>query len=491
MAEQNSKMANKGRNQPSTVVVSLLICVISVFGSLSYRQFVLSYTSSPALDLDSLSLSDQEGLSLRICNCQVEDNACAPHVVERTKIPCAKEFADHVLAGIPFVVRGGLGELPEQVKGGSETILEAILSKVDDLAKSVVRVFERKDETRHSIKVLMFLKDLLKFHRPVYAPQFPCANVKSEWDFLGTSRLPSWITTIMGESNVCNVWVGKHLPPKAELLDSIAKKAVTPLHYDHSHNIYGQLEGTKTFTLAPPHQRHLFVPYRSVGGIMQSGSRQQALNVLDVDINVNMRQAIKFDSEGGNAIGLTMGTTMIGEGQGGPLLFHNTPSGSEIRDKMKALGYKQLKETSISVTLEPGDILYIPPYWFHEVESNGKGNAAFNHWWNSAGWLDKIMKKIDNIASAEMPIEMPLGANVLPDGSSLFDSSRYSGPVPWNASQRDVPTSPKLASLQKDIMRGCKLEDSCEVLEAKRRGLGESWEKTWYSMNPNYAAAAQ
>ncbi|GMI09346.1 hypothetical protein TrVE_jg760 [Triparma verrucosa] len=404
-------------------------------------------------------------------------------------MPTAKEFADHVLAGIPFAVRGGLGKLPEQVKGGSETITEAILLKVDALATSVVRVFERKDKTRHSIKVLMFLRDLLKFNRPVYAPQFHCDNVKSEWDYLGTSRLPNWITTILGESNVCNVWVGKHLPPKAEMRDSIAKKAVTPLHYDHSHNVYGQLEGTKTFTLAPPYQRHLFVPYRTVGGVMQSGSRQQALNVLDVDINVNMRRAVKFDSEGGDAIGLTIGTTMIDEGQGEPLLFHNTPSGSKIRKRAKTMRYKQLEETSISVTLEPGDILYIPPYWFHEVESNGRGNVAFNHWWNSAGWLDKAMKKIDNIASAELPMEMPLGANVLPDGSSLFDPSRHSGPVPWNIPSRDVPTSPRLASLQKDIMRGCKLEGSCEVLEAKERGLGEEWEKIWFSMNPNYGAA--
>ena len=493
MAKQNSKRSKNGTIPPSTAVSSLLICIVAVFVVSSYHKLPISSPVSPSssLDLYSLSLSDPEGLSLRICDCQVEANACSPHLTERTRTPSAREFSDHVQAGIPFVVRGGLGELPEQVKGGSETILEAILFKVDALATSVVRVFERKDKTRHSIKVLMFLRDLLMFNRPVYAPQFPCDDVKSEWDYLGTSRLPSWITTILGESNVCNVWVGKHLPPKAEMRDSIAEKAVTPLHYDHSHNVYGQLEGKKTFTLAAPYQRHLFVPYRTVGGIMQSGSRQQALNVLDVDINVHMRQAVKFDSEGGNAVGLTIGTTMIDEGQEDPMLFHNTPSGSTIRDRTKAMTYKELAEISIQVTLEPGDLLYIPPYWFHEVESNGLENVAFNHWWNSAGWLDKAMKKIDNIASAEMPMEMPSGADVLPDGSTPFDPTRHEGPVPWNAPQREARTSPRLASLQKDIMRGCKLEDNCEVLEAKERRLGESWEKTWSSMNPEYAAALQ
>ena len=425
--------------------------------------------------------------------CQIEENACAPHVVERTTTPSAREFADHVLAGIPFVVRGGLGDLPEHVRGRSKSIIEAVLSKVEGWVTSVVRVFERKDESRHNTKLLMFLRDLLKLNRPVYAPQFPCDAVESNWDYFATDRLPNWISTILGDSNVCNVWVGRHLPPVAELRDSIARKAVTPLHYDHSHNTYGQLEGTKTFTLAPPHQRHLLAPYRTVGGIMQSGSRQQALGVLDVGISDGMKEAVSFfDSEGGSVLGLTIGTTMINDEDSDPILFHNTPSGSEIRDGTDPLGWKQLEAISISVTLEPGDFLYLPPYWFHEVESNGEGNVAFNHWWNSAGWLDKAMKKLDNIASAEMPMEMPLGANVLPDGSSLYDASQHSGPAPWNAPQRPASTSPRLASLQKDIMRGCHMrEDGCEVLEARERGLGESWEKTWYSMNPRFAVAGQ
>lgn len=40
---------------------------------------------------------------------------------------------------------------------------------------------------------------------------------------------------------------------------------------------------------------------------------------------------------------------------------------------------------ALTVELEPGDVLYIPPLWWHQVEALSPLNMLVNYWWNASG----------------------------------------------------------------------------------------------------------
>lgn len=68
--------------------------------------------------------------------------------------------------------------------------------------------------------------------------------------------------------------------------------------------------------------------------------------------------------------------------------FDFAPGGQEVSlVDFNAIDFDQFPrfsaaiEAGISVTLEPGDALYIPSMWWHHVESLGNFNVLYNHWW--------------------------------------------------------------------------------------------------------------
>ena len=43
--------------------------------------------------------------------------------------------------------------------------------------------------------------------------------------------------------------------------------------------------------------------------------------------------------------------------------------------------FRHARQMSTTVVLEAGDALYIPPYWWHQVLSEGR-SLAVNFWWS-------------------------------------------------------------------------------------------------------------
>jgi Cupin-like domain len=46
--------------------------------------------------------------------------------------------------------------------------------------------------------------------------------------------------------------------------------------------------------------------------------------------------------------------------------------------------FRDAQAASVVADLEPGDALYYPSMWWHEVESKDRFNAMVNYWWNSS-----------------------------------------------------------------------------------------------------------
>lgn len=124
------------------------------------------------------------------------------------------------------------------------------------------------------------------------------------------------------------------LDPRVEPRLWMGNRTVTPTHFDSQHNIACVVCGTRRFTLFPPEQLpNLYV---------------------------------------------------------GPLDF--APTGAAISlarlDRPDDPRYPRLKQalaTAQVAELDEGDAIYIPPLWWHHVESLEQLNALVNYWWNAVG----------------------------------------------------------------------------------------------------------
>lgn len=97
---------------------------------------------------------------------------------------------------------------------------------------------------------------------------------------------------------------------------------ITPLHFDREHNLFIQLKGHKRFTLFSPQQHLLLYPH------------QQRNHFSQIDIaNPDLQRFPNF--------------------------VHATP---------------------LVIDLGPGDVLFLPMYWWHHVESYGE-SLAVSCWW--------------------------------------------------------------------------------------------------------------
>jgi hypothetical protein len=103
-----------------------------------------------------------------------------------------------------------------------------------------------------------------------------------------------------------------------------------PAHFDEAHNIACCVSGRRRFTLFPPEQ--------------------------------------------------------VGNLYVGPLDF--TPAGAPVSmasaDFERFPRYREALDASMVAELAPGDAIYIPALWWHQVESVGKLNILINYWWGGA-----------------------------------------------------------------------------------------------------------
>jgi len=112
----------------------------------------------------------------------------------------------------------------------------------------------------------------------------------------------------------------------------IGNQAITACHYDAQDNIVCCVAGQRKFTLFPPSQIENLYP-----GPLHLNPGGQAITMVDFD-QPDFARFPKFE---------------------------------------QALKHKQ------EVVLEPGDGLFIPSMWWHQVASLSPFNLMINYWWNS------------------------------------------------------------------------------------------------------------
>ena len=151
-------------------------------------------------------------------------------------------------------------------------------------------------------------------------------------------------------------WAEEHIQPLGELLTLNPKRSsinvwmgqphvIAHCHYDGYHNFYAQLYGTKKFTLFRPTNWPGLYPY-------------PFLHPSHAQAQVNMSER------------------------------------SEVEELYPLVGSVE----AIEVTLEPGDLLYMPPLWFHQVESMDT-SISVNVWTDS-----KQTEMVEKMFSVPLPL---------------------------------------------------------------------------------------
>ena len=107
----------------------------------------------------------------------------------------------------------------------------------------------------------------------------------------------------------------------------------TATHFDYASNIAVHVAGQKTFTLFPPDQAANLYP--------------GPLDVTPAGVPISL---VDFDAP----------------------------------DHLRFPRFAQALDTAQVARLEPGDALFIPPLWWHHVDTVGPLNMLVNYWWDEA-----------------------------------------------------------------------------------------------------------
>ncbi|OBA29207.1 Clavaminate synthase-like protein [Hanseniaspora valbyensis NRRL Y-1626] len=198
-----------------------------------------------------------------------------------------------------------------------------------------------------------------------------------------------------------NLWIGsttkliKHKDQDFLDFDTLGKKipegfTSTGLHHDHADNIYIPVEGHKRFTLFPPFVAENLYTVGNINKIYDNGvidykMDAQAPNWISVNANGSQLPDLKPFNQG--KINHKVDPPSFSKIN--PIFLHlEEIEDAQVREKLYAKGKElfpkffehDILSKRIIIDLKPGDVLFLPAGWFHEVSSRGDYHIACNYW---------------------------------------------------------------------------------------------------------------
>ncbi|KAG7831450.1 hypothetical protein KL920_000970 [Ogataea angusta] len=227
-----------------------------------------------------------------------------------------------------------------------------------------------------------------------------------------------------------NLWMGRADPDSRLLFDEskpllgLGRSLPSPgasssgLHHDHADNLYILVSGRKRFTLFPPTDAPSLYTVGDIETIYPSGVidytrnenapfwkhvREDGALVEQVALwrlereSLDEEERTRLEAVAEGESGVHEEKARHGKTKRDPPSFSRIPPAllhlddvqdAEQRAKMQRLidtEFPRLKQCKpLQVTIEPGQMLYLPAGWFHEVSSFGSGDEqihiAVNYW---------------------------------------------------------------------------------------------------------------
>ncbi|KXJ93076.1 putative phospholipase [Microdochium bolleyi] len=287
--------------------------------------------------------------------------------------PSPLEFMRYVARNTPFVVRQGAAEWPavtqwsavylreslaghpvnvaitpygnadaptvlrDKSSGGEETEGRLVFAKpleetqpFEQLLDYVAgQELDPQDPTRHEIRYAQTQNDNLRHE---YVSLFSQVQ----------RGIPFARIALQSDPDAINMWVGN-------------SRSVTAMHKDNYENIYVQIRGRKHFSLLPP--------------LCQPCVNEEEL------VPATYARVMDSSTVGGNGLGLQVEENSDRV----PFATWDPDRPSERPTKYSRLA------APMRVTLEPGDMLYLPAMWYHKVSQSCSEDGicvAVNYWYD-------------------------------------------------------------------------------------------------------------
>lgn len=249
--------------------------------------------------------------------------------------------------------------------------------------------------------------------------QPPLSNLYRDKTF---PLVPSWLSTLIPQQ--INLWMGSS-SKQAELkfsdelsLENIGKAIPgngnsSGLHHDHADNLYILVEGSKRFTLYSPSDSLKLFTVGQIFKVFENGLIDYEINLFAANwkhlrndgamladiaawklsnedystMSKKELMAIANDYNDAASTTASTGRDPPSFSKVPPLLLHL----NEVENNAKLLQFAEeyfpglLQLNKLEVWLKPGDMLYLPAGWFHEVSSFTDGgdtsvHTAINYW---------------------------------------------------------------------------------------------------------------
>ncbi len=273
-----------------------------------------------------------------------------------------ERFEREVLAGYePVVMRGVTAQWPlvAQGRAGLEACLQYLMGF--DGGQAVDAILARPDPTR----AFSYSPELDGFN--FTRDKRPCAALFEQlWRY---SHFPDPPALAAQSALVAEALPGLEQANPLPLLDAgvapriwIGNRATVPAHFDDSHNIACVAAGRRRFTLLPP----------QCAPLLYLGPPDYAPTPAPMSVVPDLHQA----------------------------------------DPARFPLVREALAQAVVAELAPGDAIYIPPLWFHQVEALAPHlNILMNYWWRP----DAAPGRRDDLHLAAMRLTM-LALRHLPDG---------------------------------------------------------------------------
>jgi len=255
--------------------------------------------------------------------------ASLPSMPEVHGVDRARFEADILPGNAPVILRGVAGSWPAVAAGHDSPLALAQYLASKDNGRPVDALMTRPEEGGR-----LFFDATMTGFNYVHS-KLPVSHVLEQiLRYAQFERAPAVVVQSAAIVNCMPDLKRDHVLPLLD--DSVEPRAwigtatVTPAHFDESHNIAVCVAGRRRFTLLPPEQvANLYV------GPLDHAPAGRPISVVDF---------LKPD-------------------------FDRFPRFRE------ALAHAQVAE------LQPGDAIYMPPLWWHHVESLAPLNMLVNYWW--------------------------------------------------------------------------------------------------------------
>ncbi|UJR36813.1 hypothetical protein I4U23_029527 [Adineta vaga] len=293
--------------------------------------------------------------------------------ISRINVPSALTFyRDYVSRNKPVIIQGALNDwlalskwtnsdyLRKQLGNQSVTIDITPDGYGDSvkLHKYFVTPLEEKMPFNHFMDII---EGKISYQGIVYC-QHQNSSFTTEFQQLNNDiHELNWVRDAFGQPpDAVNLWIG-------------TSKSVSTLHHDPYENLYGVIQGRKHFTLYPPTDLYwLDQKFYKKAHYERYNSTQTTID----DDGLNLKSDDDF--------------VIVPDDNEVPWFDHDE---NQLRKKQYL--------NPLRVSVEPGEVLYLPSLWFHRVEQDSPVTIACNFWydmeydikWNYYQFMSNIIKQ--------------------------------------------------------------------------------------------------